>query len=95
MEQTPVDCSKKFVRVTGIRNQHFVEFDFAIGEPELFVEMILPLEQFDLFCAKHQVQQLDAAAAAAIEQDKQQWRIGVQSSLNQRITPHHESDNNG
>lgn len=85
MEQTQLDCSKKFVRVTGIRNQRFVEFDFAVGEADLFVEMILPLEQFDAFCAMHQVEQLDAAAAAAIEQDKQQWRIGAQPSLNQRL----------
>ena len=27
-----------------------VEFEFAVGEPELFVEMVMPRDAFDTFC---------------------------------------------
>ena len=76
MPVRPTPALPKFVRVTGIRNQRFVEFDFAVGEPELFVELILPLDHFAAFCADNQVVQLDEAAAARIDADKQQWRMG-------------------
>ncbi|WP_220637160.1 phenol hydroxylase subunit [Georgfuchsia toluolica] len=45
------DPKKKFVRITELRDDGFVEFDFAVGEPELFAEMILPSGGFDEFCA--------------------------------------------
>ena len=34
------DTRRRFVRVTGERPNGFVEFDFAVGEPDLAVEMI-------------------------------------------------------
>lgn len=76
MSVSPTPALPKFVRVTGIRNQRFVEFDFAVGEPELFVELILPLDHFAAFCADNQVVQLDEAAAARIEgADQACWTI--------------------
>lgn len=51
-----VDVTRKFVRVTGERRQGaFVEFDFAIGWPELSVELVLPRAAFESFCADHAV----------------------------------------
>ncbi|MBK3869740.1 phenol hydroxylase [Pseudomonas stutzeri] len=60
LEMTPaaLDTSKRFVRITGSRGAEFVEFDFAIGEPELFVEMILTYEAFIEFCTANVVQVL-------------------------------------
>lgn len=58
-----VDTSRKFVRVTARRPNGFVEFDFAIGWPELSVELMLPAAAFDAFCAAHRVQFLDADSA--------------------------------
>ncbi|KAF1711480.1 phenol hydroxylase [Pseudoxanthomonas kalamensis DSM 18571] len=43
------DTCRNFVRVTGERGD-FVEFEFAIGEPELFIEMILTRDAFEDFC---------------------------------------------
>jgi len=44
------DPARRFVRITGRRPNGFVEFDFAIGEPEVFVELILSGEAFEAFC---------------------------------------------
>lgn len=49
------DPERKFVRVIELRPDGFVEFDFAIGEPEVFVEMILPPAAFDSFCEMNKV----------------------------------------
>lgn len=65
METTNFDTSRKFVRVTGTRPNGMVEFEFAIGEPGLFVEMLLPRAAFREFCAANRVTTLSAAPAAA------------------------------
>ena len=41
-----------FVRVTGTRAARFVEFEFAIGDPELAVELVLQFDQFREFCTR-------------------------------------------
>lgn len=58
LETTPVeiDTRRKWVRVTGHRGDNFIEFDFAIGEQELFVEMILTPEAFAEFCQTNNVE---------------------------------------
>ena len=40
-----------FVRVTGTRADRFVEFEFAIGDPDMAVELVMQFEQFRQFCA--------------------------------------------
>jgi phenol hydroxylase P0 protein len=57
------DPFRKYVRVTGEREDGFVEFDFALGEPELFAEMMLTRAAFEEFCAAQGVVVLDAAGA--------------------------------
>lgn len=52
------DTARRFVRVTGERPNGFIEFDFAIGDPELFVELILGREAFGEFCAANAVELL-------------------------------------
>lgn len=58
LDTTPVeiDTRRKWVRVTGHRGDNFIEFDFAIGEQELFVEMILTPEAFKEFCETNNVE---------------------------------------
>ncbi|NMG73419.1 phenol hydroxylase subunit [Aromatoleum diolicum] len=58
------DTTRRFVRVTGERSSGFVEFDFAVGEPELAVEMILPREAFAEFCERNAVEILPPVAEA-------------------------------
>lgn len=53
-----VDVMRRYVRVThddGV----FVEFDFAIGWPELYVELVLPRPAFEDFCVRNQVVHMD------------------------------------
>ncbi|TXT37491.1 MAG: lapK [Comamonadaceae bacterium] len=59
LDQAPVlDTSRRFVRLRGERGNGFIEFDFAIGEPEVFVELILGRDAFAEFCTTNQVEML-------------------------------------
>ncbi len=73
MPPADMDTRKRYVRVTGHRGSQFVEFDFAIGEPELFVEMILTHEAFAEFCRANQARPMAALAEVADEDDARQW----------------------
>ena len=53
------DTRRRFVRVLEQRADGLVAFEFAIGWPELSVELLLPAPAFAEFCAKNQVQRLD------------------------------------
>lgn len=44
-----------FVRVTRTDRQGYVEFEYAIGDPSLHLDMILPAAAFREFCARHRV----------------------------------------
>ena len=70
----PMDTTRRFVRLSGERPNGFIEFEFAIGEPEIFVEMILGREAFAEFCTANQVEMLpprDPDAPA----DDWDWRL--------------------
>jgi phenol hydroxylase P0 protein len=56
-----VDTSRRFVRVIERRDDGLVAFEFAIGWPELSVELLLPAAAFAEFCERNQVQWLAAA----------------------------------
>lgn len=53
------DPTRKYVRVTHINRQGFVEFEFSIGSPELCVELMLRPEAFEEFCRAQGVIALD------------------------------------
>ena len=55
-----VDTSQRFVRVIEQRADGLVALEFAIGWPELAVELMLPSPAFAAFCAANRVQRLDA-----------------------------------
>ena len=44
-----IDTSKRFIRVIDERADGFVEFEFAIGEPELYVELVMSNPAFKEF----------------------------------------------
>jgi phenol hydroxylase P0 protein len=68
----PLDTTRRYVRARGER-RGLVEFDFAIGEPELFVELMLSPEAFTEFCATNHAVVLDAEAASAVPEHD--WRL--------------------
>jgi phenol hydroxylase P0 protein len=66
-----------YVRVTGTLEDRFVEFEFAIGDPELAVELVLQFEQFRRFCATHRAIHLDADEGARLDIERMKWRYGA------------------
>jgi hypothetical protein len=57
--------------------ERFVEFEFAIGDPELAVELVLQFDQFRQFCATHQVTRLSADEGARLDFERMKWRFGA------------------
>lgn len=49
------DVNRRFIRVVQEHGNGMVEFEFAVGEPGLFVEMVMPRAQFEDFCAQQGV----------------------------------------
>jgi phenol/toluene 2-monooxygenase (NADH) P0/A0 len=94
-----IDTTKRFVRVTGHRQdrigEDYVEFEFAVGEPELFVEMILPATAFEDFCSLNDVEHLPAAAhtvAAHGADDPWNWRLHDATDAVTRTAPDQASE---
>lgn len=71
------DPRRRFVRVTNRRPDGFVEFAFAIGDPELFVELLLRSEAFDDFCRDNQVEILTDPPRGAQTPDAQTAEAGT------------------
>lgn len=53
-QQTGFDATKRYVRVCEQRPDGFVEFEFAIGDPALCVELMLPEAAFREFCRSNE-----------------------------------------
>ena len=66
----------RYVRVRGETASGFIEFDFAIGDPSLYVELLLPRGAFDIFCARNDVVFMSDEEAAAVDADMEKWRYG-------------------
>lgn len=52
-----------YVRVVGVRNDRFVEFEFSLNDEDLTVELILPLPSFGEFCRRYDAVVLDDGGA--------------------------------
>lgn len=66
----------KYVRVRSRARPGFVEFDFSIGDPNLFLEMILPEVAFEAFCRANDCVHLTPAQAAAVDAAGRRWQHG-------------------
>jgi phenol hydroxylase P0 protein len=88
MEGKIFDTTRKFVRVIETRRDGMVGFEFAIGEPALFVELMMPATAFNEFCAVNRVTVLapKAAGASAAEGETQNdWDWGLHQATHQRF----------
>jgi phenol hydroxylase P0 protein len=54
-ERDSFNPQRRYVRIVQARADGLVEFEFAVGEPQLYVEMVMPRAQFDEFCAQQGV----------------------------------------
>ena len=77
------DTNKKFVRVLATKRPGMVEFEFAIGEPDLFVELIMPEPAFEEFCRSNSVTFINGGRAST-EMD---WRLCDATSQRLNRTP--------
>ena len=66
----------RYVRVKRIIKNTFVEFDFAVGDPSLYVELVLPKAAFDEFCLHNNTVHMTDEQAQAVDRDMVKWRYG-------------------
>jgi phenol hydroxylase P0 protein len=75
-QATSFDEMPRYIRVRSGPEDRFVEFDFAIGYPELFVELVLPRDAFEIFCRHNKVIHMDSDMIREIDADMVKWRFG-------------------
>lgn len=66
------DVQRRFIRIVQEHDNGMVEFEFAVGEPELFVEMVMPRAQFDEFCAMQGVQPTHSNSQFELKEERAQ-----------------------
>ena len=75
------DQLTKYVRVRSSGSSRFVEFDFAIGDPALFVELIMPRGAFDHFCKANNVVFMTEEQQQAVDIEMEKWRYGEETLM--------------
>lgn len=79
MASSNFDITRKFVRVMRTLPNGLIEFEFAVGDPDVAVELVMPKAAFDEFCAANHVEVLTAAKAAPVDADAAdadfQWNL--------------------
>ncbi len=76
------DAVKKYVSIRRVIDNKFVEFNFAIGDPTLFVELILPVAAYAEFCQTNDVIEMSAKERQLVDNEAARWRYGKDSDQN-------------
>lgn len=71
-----LDRLTKYIRVRSQPDARFVEFDFAIGDPSLFVELVMPRGAFEAFCAANDVVPMTEEQIRSVDAEMDKWRYG-------------------
>ena len=58
------DMARKTVRILQRHANGFVEFSFAVGDPDVCVELVMPEAAFTEFCTQHSVEFLASETPA-------------------------------
>jgi len=77
----PFERLVKFIRVRSEEGARFVEFDFAIGDPSLFVELVMPQGAFEHFCQKNDVVHMTDEQMQAVDAEMEKWRYGEETLM--------------
>lgn len=75
----------KYVRVRSNPDDRFVEFDFAINDPALFVELIMPKNVFNDFCQRNDVVEMTQEQMAAVDAEMEKWRYGKETLMHRNV----------
>ena len=68
---------KKFVQILNIKDDGFVEFNFAVGEAIMNVELLLPYRAFIEFCQNNRVSFFTKEQEDELVLDNQNWKYGL------------------
>ncbi|MBL6751040.1 MAG: phenol hydroxylase [Nevskia sp.] len=71
------DVARRYVRFRELGADGYVRFDFAIGDPELAVELTLALADYRSFCRDCEVVYLTRDQAEAVDFERSKWRYGA------------------
>lgn len=58
------DVSQRYVRILGEKHG-LIEFEFAIGDPETAIELLMPPQAFHSFCSQQNARVLDTGPRPA------------------------------
>ena len=75
------DRLTKYIRVRSEPDARFVEFDFAIGDPSLFVELVMPQGAFEAFCATNNVVHMTEEQIREVDAEMEKWRYGEETLM--------------
>ncbi|MCW8865010.1 MAG: phenol hydroxylase subunit [Colwellia sp.] len=84
----------KYVRVRSAENSRFVEFDFAISDPSLFVELVLPKKAFEQFCQANDVVFMSQEQQDANDTEMEKWRYGEDTLMAKNRNEQHSQVKN-
>ena len=68
--------TEKFVRITERMANGYVAFDFAMGSPDLFVELVLPEAAFEAFCETNNVKHMTQEQSDLVDEEMRKFRYG-------------------
>ena len=86
MSNTPhFNPTLKFVRIIELHANGLVEFEFAVGEPELFVELLMAQAPFDEFCVMHGVTPTQGRLVATQSSEEQEWDWSLRAAREQHL----------
>ena len=86
MSNTPdFNTNLKFVRIIETHANGLVEFEFAVGEPGLFVELLMAQAPFDEFCAMHGVMPTQGRLASTQSPEEQEWDWSLRAAREQSL----------
>ncbi len=77
----PLRDIPKYIRITSAPDAAFVSFDFAIGDPNLFVELVMPPRVFEYFCQKNGVLTMTPEQSAEVDAQIAKWRYGEETLM--------------
>ncbi len=78
------DVHRRYVRFRELNQDNYVLFDFAIGDPELWIELILPAPAYQVFCRENAVTYLSREQEDAVDYEKSKWRYGQPGMNNEQ-----------
>jgi len=79
------DITRKFVRVMRTLPNGMIEFEFAIGDPDVAAELVMPKSAFDEFCANNQVEFVAVAAPGSPEAADADFHWSLHQATHQRF----------